>query len=223
MSSTRDSRPRRTRLGAAVAGALLAGIGLAAAPARAQQLEPPRGRQGYYLGGGLFGVANHAWEDGEALGVWGGSGLGLRAGQLLTPRFGLGLQLQLGGASGDGQTAALFGFGLEGQATLVRNLAARAGVGFGFITLDDPDVDEGEIRGGAGGFYMLGLSYDFFPFRDEGEGSGGFAISPTVELRFLPGGDVKTAVAFIGVDLLWWTGLPRNQLELPDAEAYKKK
>ena len=51
----------------------------------------------------------------------------------------------------------------------------------------------------------------------------GFAITPVVQARFIPGEDIKSALALFGVELGWWSGLPRNQLELPDSEAYRPR
>ena len=67
----------------------------------------------------------------------------------------------------------------------------------------------------------LGLSYDWFPFKRRL--TGGFAVTPMVQARLIPGDDVKGMVFLFGVDLTWWTGLPNNQLDLPAAEAFKKQ
>jgi hypothetical protein len=39
-------------------------------------------------------------------------------------------------------------------------------------------------------------------------------------VRFLPGSTVSALVALVGVDLTFWTGLPRAQLQLPPGEAW---
>lgn len=194
---------------------------LASGPARAQTLEEPGGRQGYYLALGGYGVVDHTTEKGESLGAWGGSSFTLRFGQLLTRRFSLGLQIDSGGAKGRGQQGTFAGLSLEGGAAVVGNLAVRGGVGVGFVSLRDPAAEGAPTRGAAGSYYLLGASYDFFPGRTRR--SGGFSISPTVQARFLPSTNVSTTLLFIGVDFVWWTGLPDNQLNLPDAEAYRRR
>jgi hypothetical protein len=193
---------------------------LAATPASAQTLETPRGRQGYYLGLGLHGMANHAWDDGDGLGVWGGSAFTLRFGQLLTRRFGLGLQIFSGGTTKGQQQASVFGLEIESQWELAWDLALHGGVGLGVLSLDDKsDPDEG-LRGTVGAGYFLGLSYDFWPRRKRL--TGGLAVTPMVQVRGIPGDSGAALMALFGVQVAWWTGLPREQLELPDSEAYKK-
>jgi hypothetical protein len=197
----------------------LAGL-LIAAPAWAQQLEIPESRQGYFMGVGVRGGVNNNWEKGDSLGAWSGGGGAIRLGQLLTRRLGLGLAIEFGSTQAeDKTTAGMFGLGLEGSVRLVSNLALTGTAGLGFVQIDNPDVEEEELRGAFGGYYGLGLTYDLFPFKRR---SGGFAVSPSVQARVIPGEDVKSLAVFFGVDLLWWTGLPRNQLELPEGEAYRK-
>jgi hypothetical protein len=190
------------------------------APARAQQLEAPRARQGYYVTLGIYGATTEAREKGDSLGPWAGSGGSLRVGQLVTSRFGLGLSLESGGTKGAGQQASLSALGLEASWVIRGNLAARGGIGIGFIRLHDPsNPTESSTRGVAGSWYSLGLSYDWFPSKKRL--SGGFSIAPTVQARLLPGSDTTGFVTFFGVDLGYWTGLPKNQLDLPPAEAWR--
>jgi hypothetical protein len=201
------------------AGALLCA---AARPAAAQELEPPRPRQGYYVSLGLYGMTSQVWEKGSTLGPWGGFGGSFRFGQLVTRRFGLGLSVENGSTSGSGQKAGITALGLEANWELLHNLAVRGGVGIGFVSLHDPsNPDESATRGVTGSWYSLGVAYDFFPMKKRL--TGGPSITPTVQARFVPGGDTSAFVAYFGVELGWWTGLPRNQLELPDAEAWKKR
>ena len=67
-------------------------------------LELPRHRQGYYLALGNYALVTQTWEDGDSLGTWVGTGLTIRMGQMMTRRFGLGLQIDFGGSS-DGPRA----------------------------------------------------------------------------------------------------------------------
>jgi hypothetical protein len=47
------------------------------------------------------------------------------------------------------------------------------------------------------------------------------ALTPRLEARLVPGSDTKVLVGVVGFEICWWSGLPRNQLELPASEAYK--
>jgi hypothetical protein len=211
--------PARLRLWT-TAAALLAPA-LLAAPAAAQQLEPPRPRQGYYISLGAFALVTDTREKGAWLGPWAGGGGAVRFGQLVTRRFGLGMTLELGRAGGDGQTATITGFGPEASFAVAGNLALRGGVGLGLIHLHDPaDLFESSTRGVTGARFALGASRDIFLTR--GNRSGGLALTPSVQLRLVPGGDTHALVATVGVEVTYWTGLPRNQLELPPGEAWKK-
>lgn len=196
--------------------AMLLGLG---GVARAQTLEPPRPRQGYYVAAGLGGAALVVWEEeGGRAGPLGGFAFALRAGQLLTPTLGLGIQLDFGGASGGGDRAQLVGLGLQGQWEVAPNLALRAGVGLGVAGLDDPDEEGEKLRGAVGAGYTLGVSYDWFWTARR---TGGWALTPAAQVRVIPG-DSTALVGLFTLEVTYWTGLPPNQLELPEGEAYQK-
>jgi len=201
-----------------VSAVLVASGALAAGTASAQELDAPRQRQGYYVSGGFHAAINYNRDEGEGLGPWNGFGTTIRMGQLLTPRLGLGLQIDVSGASGDGKTASLIGLGVSGQVEVARNLAVHAGIGLGILSLDDPDRDE--LRGGYGAAYSLALTYDWFMGNRR---SGGWAITPGIRLRAVPSDTIDAFAALAGVELSYWSGLPRNQLALPDSEAYTRK
>jgi hypothetical protein len=151
-----------------------------------------------------------------------GAGLGnsIRLGQLITRRFGLGLQIDTGSSKSKHVQSTLFNLGLELHWELLPNLVTHGGIGLGVSSVkDDRDPDAG-LRGAFGTAYALGLSYDWFP--NKARASGGWAISPRVMARFIPGGDINAVAMLAGLELSYWTGLPRNQLELSDADAYKK-
>jgi hypothetical protein len=88
------------------------------------------------------------------------------------------------------------------------------------LTYDDDELNDG-LRGSAGGGYFLGLGYDWFPQR--ARLTGGLALSPVFQIRIIPGDPVSAFTGILGVEVGWWTGLSRNQLELPESEAYKKR
>jgi hypothetical protein len=199
--------------------AALAVVILAAAgAAHAQDIEQPRSRQGYYLGFSLLGGTSYIREDGDSLGTYGGSGFGLRLGQLVTRRIGLGLRIDVASGKKGNDQASIFDLSAETQLLLAPNLAVHVGMGLGVIELKDQVDPDAELRGGVGAAYTLGLSYAWFPFK--GRRSGGFSVTPMLQAHFIPGDGATSFTGLLGVELGWWTGLPRNQLQLPESEAY---
>ncbi len=190
-----------------------------ARPARAQALELPRPRQGYYLAFGPHFALNKNWEGGRDWGVWTGYDITLRIGEMVTRRFGLGLQIHAGGAGGQGQHAGLFGLAVEGQWEAARQLAVRGGVGLDTVSISTVVGGDKSARGTVGSGFFLGLSYDSFFTRRQ---SGGWAVTPVAQARFVPG-TTAALVGTVGVEISYWTGLPRNQLDLPPSEAFKPK
>ncbi len=190
---------------------------LLATPASAQELELPRSRQGYYVALGLGMGQISIKEEGESLGAWPGSELRLRLGEMVTDDFGLGFELSLGGAAKEEENAGLSGISLEGQWNYWANATARGGFGLGILNISDGE----EARGTVGAEYFVGLSYDFFPYTFA-DGSGGLALTPVLQGRLLPKGDWTVVAGFVGVELTLWSGLPKNQLELPDEQAYER-
>jgi len=209
----------RAAAAAAVLFATLAGGG----PERracAQSIEEPRAHQGYYIGVGVNEAPVKVWEDGYSFGVWQGTDLALRFGQLVTRRFGLGLRFHFGTAKGDGQSASTFGMELEGQWELIRNFSIHGGAGIDTISIRADAGKNPSLRGTAGSGYFLGLGYSwFFTHRL----TGGWAVTPRLEARLAPGTTTSAFIGLAGVELCWWSGLPRNQLELPASEAFKRQ
>jgi len=212
----------RTTLRTIPAAAVAATALVAAAPAAHAEealLSKPRHRQGYYLAGGLAGAVAFASESGDGVGPTYGTNTSLRLGQLLTPRLGLGLAVDFGGTAASGDTTSSFALSLGGQVELVHDVALHAAVGLSFVTLSSDTDDPGDpIRGVYGAAYTLGLTWDWF---FAGKKSGGWALTPGLTLRAVPG-DTDAYGLFLGVEITRWTGLPRNQLELDVGEAYKK-
>lgn len=208
-----------------VALAILLSGGFLARPANAQTtavvLEPPRHRQGYYIAGGLNAALSGIWEDGRALGAWPGSGFSLRLGQLLTRRLGLGLHIESIGTTRSPEVASVIGLGVEGQVELLHNLALRGTFGLGVVSLSNKNEPGADLRGTYGAGWALALAYDWFPSKRRL--TGGFALTPVAGARVVTGEGASAIVGILGVELTWWTGLPRNQLELPPSEAFKKE
>jgi hypothetical protein len=201
------------RRGPSVVGAGLALMSFAASSvprhAEAQVLREPEARQGFYVsfGGGMNGIA--AWDKGHRDGVAWGATYTLRLGEMLTDRFGLGLAIDNGVASRHGLTDGVFGLTLEGQARLWRHLAVHLGTGLGAATVKDPTRADDETHGTYGAVVTTSLSYDAF---FTGRPSGGWAVTPALGLRAVPGGDVDALSAFATLSVTWWSGLPAREL-----------
>lgn len=196
------------------------------APAFAQPspiavLEQPSPRQGYYASLGIQSGLGLAWNKGESLGSPIVSGVPIiRLGQMLTPRFSLGLRLAFLGGSKAGTTTTLGGLQIETGYRIWKHLAVSAGVGAGYasVTQTKPADPDDKQRGAYGALYDLHVSYDFFPYKKPI--SGGLAITPSIGARFLPGDPIDALAIVASVDFIWWTGLPKNQLDLPPDRAF---
>ena len=93
------------------------------------------------------------------------------------------------------------------------------GAGIDIVSLSSKNGTDKSTRGTVGSGYFLGASYDwFFTHRL----TGGWALTPTVEARYVPGDTASAFVGIVGLQIVYWTGLPRNQLELPPGEAFTK-
>jgi hypothetical protein len=159
-------------------------------------------------------VAPHLNEEGRNRGFYPGYGFSFRIGQLLTERLGLGLQVNLGTISKGSDKGGLGGLILEGSARLWRNLSAHTGLGIGYVDVTDNNSLDKTLRGGAGSYYLLGASYDLFPLPKLL--TGGWALTPTVDFLIMPDGNIHTYTVFAGVQILWWSGLSREMLILPE-------
>ena len=182
-------------------------------------LEMPRARQGYWIGFGFYGIGSNLVEEGHNRGVYSGSGYTFRIGQLITERFGLGLTYQgagslFGGIKKNNDKGGLGGLILEGSYTVWRNLSVHSGVGVGYVYTKDLTALDTSLRGGGGSYFLLGTSYDFFPWRKRL--TGGWAMTPTVDFNISPDGNIKAYTVSVGVQIIRWSGLSDNMLILPE-------
>jgi hypothetical protein len=186
------------------------------------ELELPAARQGYWLGGGLFTTVNQnlQLEEDDTPALLGGAGH-LRMGEMFNDWLGFGLQLGGGGGGDDRYSVGYGGLMLTGQLNPWRDLALHAGLGAGGLSLTDAEIQDGTLRGTGGAYYMIGASYDLFPWYEKG--SGGFSLAPTVQLQHLPGILTESWIVLVGVETLWWSGLERNKLDLSTEDAFRKE
>jgi hypothetical protein len=198
--------------------AMIAGLVVAlAGTAGAQELESPRARQGYWVAFGYGPQVEAASLKGDAL-TLSGAGGSLRAGQMLNPAFGLGFRIDFDGSKGDGYTGGGGGLMIEGQWNPWRQLGVHAGFGFAFASLEEDAAVDKVTEGGYGGAALAAVSYDFF---FTSRTSGGWAVTPALTSRYLSGGDVDALWVTLGVQISWWSGRPRNELDLPEGAAYR--
>jgi hypothetical protein len=203
-------------------GALLS-LGLALVPraVHAQDadehpvLEEPRSRQGYWIGFGGSGAGVQVWEKGHNHGVYSGYTGTFRIGQLITKRLGLGLLVEYIGGIGKGtDKGSIDGLTLEGSCLLWRNLSVHAGFGLGVVLLKDNNALDTSTRAGGGSYFLVGASYDVFPLKKKL--TGGWAITPVVDLHGSADGDIHFLAVLAGLQVTWWSGLPDNMLHLPE-------
>ena len=187
--------------------------------ALAADLVAPAPRQGYYVSFGAAGVVERARDDDRHATLdYPGGTLSVHLGQLVTERVGAGLHLDYGLGKDHRRLAGLGGIGLEGQVAVVDTLALRAEAGVGYFQTTSMDDKTEPARGTGGAYYGAGLTYDLFftsPTR-----SGGWALTPGLYVKYLPGDKFRTVVLWAGLELSWWSGLPRQALELPPEQAF---
>lgn len=194
------------RKGALLALAIVLG---AARAASGQTLRDPEARQGFYIsaGGGLAAVA--AWDKGQRDATAAGPAVTIHLGEMLTDRWGLGLAIEDASASHQGIATGVAGLTLEAQARLWGHLAAHAGIGMGGASAKDPARVGDESHGTYGTLLTAALSDDlFFTSRR----SGGWAVTPALGLRAVPGGDVSGLAGVFTLSITWWSGLPAREL-----------
>jgi hypothetical protein len=179
------------------------------------RLEEPRSRQGYWIGVGMSGLALQAWEKGRSTGSYTGYTGTFRIGQLLTERLGLGLAIEYPSSLGNGSDkGSLYGLTLEGSCLLWRNLSVHTGFGLGVVLFKDSQALNPSMRSGGGAYGLLGASYDLFPLK--AKRTGGWAITPTVDVHGSADGDIRFLAFLAGVQVTWWSGLSDNMLQLPE-------
>ncbi|HLK91340.1 MAG TPA: hypothetical protein VKZ18_15690 [Polyangia bacterium] len=179
---------------------------------QSQTLRAPEARQGFYVSAGAGANAIVASDKGQRDGAAVGLAYTLHFGEMLTDRWGLGLAIEGGSAARSGITTGIAGLTLEAQARLLRHLAAHVGAGVGGASAKDPSRVGDESHGTYGSLLTAGLSYDAFVVRRP---SGGWAITPALGLRAVPGGDVGALAGVVSLSVSWWSGLPARELRAP--------
>ena len=91
---------------------------------------------------------------------------------------------------------------------------AFGGGGSGGEDPADPDFD----RGAYGAVYSGGIGYNL-PLSNA-DRTGGWILTPVLTADVAPDSEFTEMGLWLGVEISWWSGLPRNQLDLPFDKAY---
>ena len=185
-------------------------------------LEKPEPSQGHYIGLGIYGVAAAAFDEDRGLRrPTVGNGLSLRLGQSVTSWLDLGMVAD--GAYTGGDEADRFGYGsvrVQSQVYPLQRWFLRGGFGPFFAGGTDPE-DSDSARGTYGTVYELGVGTNIF--LSDADESGGGVLTPVLTNEIGPNPEFVTYAIALGVEISWWSGLSRDQLDLPIDEAYKKE
>ena len=185
----------------------------------AQELEIPKPHQGYFVSVGAYGAASLArqHEGNRSMSLFGPGG-DVRFGQAVFDRLDLGLGLGAHAAFDSEYRAVLGHLSVEMQLRPWAGLFIRLGVGFGLADVSRTKSGLEKVDGRIGGAYTAALGYGFFPAYNGG--SGGLEISPILGLQAGPGSLLSTYELFGGIEISFWTGLSKDQLELPMESAF---
>ncbi len=186
----------------------------------ASLLTRPRPMQGYYIGLNGHATAGGYYheKDGWLPPFFGGGGT-LHVGQGLTDRVALGLDLGAGSGT-NGERTLLYGrFALEVKVRVFDNWFVRPSIGFGFADFYRKEASQKKILGTLSGEYAVSLGYDFFVHKKP-YNSGGVALSPILWVSGGNGINLHHLAGGVGVEITLWNGLDKNQLVLPEKNAF---
>ncbi|MDP7040539.1 MAG: hypothetical protein QGI45_15380 [Myxococcota bacterium] len=199
---------------------------LSSVSAFAQELEKPSPRQGYYLGYSMsIANANMNHTDNAWLPAWPALGSALRMGEALNQDLALGLSWEFFQGKGKRRSSVGGGVVIEAEWLSLDPYFLRAGAGFAALKVTDKKADDDDVGGNAGSIYAFGIGRDFYPMYPKwsypGQ-SGGLTVRTLAQVKYIPGG-FSSVFAWFGVEVLWFFGRPKNQLELELNEAFKQE
>ncbi len=202
---------------------VLAGALLASGPARADLLSKPDPMQGYYLGVGVEGSSSTVYSDETGwLKSFFGPGGTIHVGQGIAENLALGLNVAAGFERNRDRTLLVGQFGIELKWRFYRSFFVRPALGFGFTDPTRRKQDLEKILPGVTGSYSIEFGYDYFA-SVRGSGSGGLALNPVFFVNAKNGTSLTAVQWGIGIEVTFWTGLPKNQLILPVEKAYESE
>ncbi len=184
------------------------------------ELELPKPNQGYYLALGIHMLGATAFdEDRGTRQPTFGTGYSLRLGEAVTDWLDLGLAFAIGSTQGKEENALSLGrLTMHGQWYVSSRWFVQAGFGATYGQGADPDDPE-KNRGRYGDVYLAGLGANLY--LSDAARSGGWVISPVLTVEVGPDRNFTTTAMWLGMEVSWWSGLPRDKLELPIGEAYE--
>jgi hypothetical protein len=187
----------------------------------AQTLTKPGPRQGYYVGLGAEALVNGIYTDDPGwVGPHAGPYGALHVGQGILDTLALGLHIGAGVAYSKDRQLILGNVSFEAKWSFYKNLFVRPSIGFGFVDITRRKKGIDKVYSDIGGQYHLAAGYDFFPFHKKGK-SGGVAVTPFVWGSYSNATNLHSVTGGIGLEITFWTGLPKNQLELTGDAAYR--
>ena len=209
-----------TRFALMIGMLLFAGVLVLPFPSHAAELVKPELKQGYYFT--LMPVGELVFVDSkENYGPWPSAGGHLRMGEALNRWVDLGLTGGFSAAKGDDLRLLHGHFGMDATFKPTRFLALgfQAGMGFADFTRQKKGMEK--VIGRFGATYGFTVAYDFFPgSRSNPYQSGGLSLTPVAGVHIGPGSATSVYSVFIGISVSWWTGLPKNRLDLPVDQAF---
>jgi hypothetical protein len=155
------------------------------------------------------------------MGPWPGVGGELRMGQAILSWLDFGISAAVIGTFEERWTAMHGRLSIEAQFRPVEPLAIRIYGGFGVTDPYRRLQGAPKLVGRVGGTYGAAIGWDFFPAHDP-KRSGGFAVTPFVWFEGSPDPNFATVMGGVGIEITFWTGLAKNELILPDDEAFSR-
>jgi hypothetical protein len=148
-----------------------------------------------------------------------GFGFSLRWGEAVTSWLDLGLAAAMASTTGEPEHAYTFGrFGPLTQLYVSHRWFIQAGFGVSAASGADPE-DLAAKRRRYGEVYVTGLGTHLY--LTSAARSGGWLLSPVLSYEIGPDRHLTTTALWLGLEVSWWSGLPRSQLELPIEQAYE--
>ena len=185
-------------------------------------LERPHPDQGYYFTAGLHLANVNVLDGGDWVSGLSGYAMSFRIGQSLRRFFDLGFRVDDGSVIPGDRSGIMGSFGLDATLRPSGPWLFRLGGGMGGADLSSaPDSDDD--AGTFGAIAALEVGYNLHPFYDQGD-SGSFTLTPILRMTSVqPFTDDSAYWAMIGIELTWWTGLPKHQLDLTLEEAFPER
>jgi hypothetical protein len=184
-------------------------------------LEVPATRQGHFLAFGLYGVGAMGFDASRGTRAPTlGEGFSLRLGESVTSWLDLSLAFAFAGTQGEAKDRFSFGrLGIQSQWYFRPNWFGQFGFGGTNASGGDPeDPEVNRVRYGAAFWTGIGVNIPL----SNAHKSGGWILTPVATFEIAPEKTLTTTALWLGLEISWWSGLAKDKLALPTAEAYRK-